>query len=117
MSSAVSTIVPSRSGSTALSTLRMPSSRTNVLNPNPFGEAATRHRRNSDVREPQLAAARSRMKRPDRLVGTWSIERHVVGSDEMNIRGETTFRWLPGGCFLEQHGPLDSWVSRSTASS
>jgi hypothetical protein len=36
-----------------------------------------------------------------------SMEGHVVGSDEMTIRGETTFRWLPGGFFLEQHGRLD----------
>jgi hypothetical protein len=66
---------------------------------------------------PNLPQPDPALKRLDRLVGTWSIERHVVGSDEMNIRGETTFRCLPGGCFLEQHGPLDSWVSRSTASS
>jgi hypothetical protein len=45
---------------------------------------------------PQLA-------RLERLVGTWSMEGHLVGSDETTIRGETTFRWLPGGFFLEQH--------------
>jgi hypothetical protein len=44
-----------------------------------------------------------------------SMEGHVVGSDEMNIRGETTFRWLPGGFFLEQHGQLDFMGLRSTA--
>lgn len=47
------------------------------------------------------------LKRLDRLVGTWSMEGHLVGSDETNIRGETTFRWLPGGFFLEQHSQLD----------
>jgi hypothetical protein len=41
--------------------------------------------------------------RLERLVGTWSMEGHLVGSDETTIRGETTFRWLPGGFFLEQH--------------
>jgi Protein of unknown function (DUF1579) len=43
----------------------------------------------------------------DRLVGRWSMEGRPVGSDETNIRGETTFRWLPGGFFLEQHMQLD----------
>jgi Protein of unknown function (DUF1579) len=47
------------------------------------------------------------LKRLDRLVGIWSMEGHLVGSDETNIRGETTFRWLPGGFFLEQHSQLD----------
>jgi hypothetical protein len=35
------------------------------------------------------------------------MEGHLVGSDEMNIKGETTFRWLPGGFFLEQHASMD----------
>jgi Protein of unknown function (DUF1579) len=43
----------------------------------------------------------------DRFVGTWSMEGHLVGSEETNIKGETTFRWLPGGFFLEQHVQLD----------
>ena len=32
---------------------------------------------------------------------------HFVGSDEESIGGETTFRWLPGGFFLEQSIELD----------
>jgi hypothetical protein len=48
--------------------------------------------------QPNLELARL-----ERLVGTWSMEGHLVGSDETTIRGETTFRWLPGGFFLEQH--------------
>ncbi len=47
------------------------------------------------------------LRRLDRLVGRWSMEGNVVGSDETNIRGETAFRWLPGGFFLEQHVQLD----------
>ena len=47
------------------------------------------------------------LKRLDRLVGRWSMEGHLVGSNETNIRGETTFRWLPGGFFLEQRAQLD----------
>ncbi len=35
------------------------------------------------------------------------MEGNLVGSDEKNIRGETTFRWLPGGFFLEQRTTLD----------
>jgi hypothetical protein len=35
------------------------------------------------------------------------MEGNLVGSGEKNIRGETTFRWLPGGFFLEQRGHID----------
>jgi hypothetical protein len=35
------------------------------------------------------------------------MEGNLVGSDEKNIRGETTFRWLPGGFFLEQRVHID----------
>jgi hypothetical protein len=34
------------------------------------------------------------------------MEGNLVGSDE-NIKGETTFRWLPGGFFLEQRAHID----------
>jgi hypothetical protein len=54
--------------------------------------------------EPQPDPA---MRRLDRLVGRWSMKGHVVGSDDDNISGEATFRWLPGGFFLEQHTELD----------
>jgi hypothetical protein len=37
------------------------------------------------------------LRRLDRLVGRWSMEGQLVGSDETTIRGETSFRWLPGG--------------------
>lgn len=47
------------------------------------------------------------LRRLDRLVGRWSMEGHLVGSDEKNIVGETSFRWLPGGFFLEQHVQLN----------
>jgi hypothetical protein len=47
------------------------------------------------------------LRRLDRLVGRWSMEGHLVGSHETNIRGETTFRWLPGGFFLEQRVQID----------
>jgi Protein of unknown function (DUF1579) len=47
------------------------------------------------------------LRRLDRLVGRWSMEGGPVGSDETNIKGETTFTWLPGGFFLEQRGHFD----------
>jgi hypothetical protein len=56
---------------------------------------------------PNLPQPDPALKRLDRLVGRWSMEGNLVGSDETNIKGETTFRWLTGGFFLEQHVQLD----------
>jgi hypothetical protein len=56
---------------------------------------------------PNLPQPDPALKRLDHLVGTWSMEGNLVGSDETTIRGETTFSWLPGGFFLEQHAHLD----------
>src|SRR5262245_50603517 len=47
------------------------------------------------------------MRRLDRLVGTWTMKGSLVGSDETTIKGEATFRWLPGGFFLEQRVHID----------
>jgi Protein of unknown function (DUF1579) len=47
------------------------------------------------------------LRRLDRFVGTWSMAGHLVDSDETNIRGATTFRWLTGGFFLEQRVQID----------
>ncbi len=47
------------------------------------------------------------LRRLDRFVGSWSMEGNVVGSEEKNITGETSFRWLPGGFFLQQHVQLN----------
>jgi hypothetical protein len=55
----------------------------------------------------QLPTPDPALRRLDRYVGTWSMEGHLVGSDDINIRGHATFRWLPGGFFLEQHVTLD----------
>jgi hypothetical protein len=43
----------------------------------------------------------------DRFIGTWDMEGHLVGSDERNIKGRATYRWVPGGFFVEQHVELD----------
>lgn len=56
---------------------------------------------------PQLQTPDPALRRLDRFVGTWSMEGHLVGSDEIAIKGQTSFRWLPGGFFLEQKGTLN----------
>lgn len=47
------------------------------------------------------------LKRLDRLVGTWSMKGHLAGSDEENVIGQTTFRWLEGGFFMLQDVEID----------
>jgi hypothetical protein len=56
---------------------------------------------------PDLPQPDAALKRLDRLVGRWSMEGNLVDSDEKNIKGETSFRWLPGGFFLEQRVKID----------
>src|SRR5215207_9207840 len=56
---------------------------------------------------PDLPQPHPALRRLDRLVGRWTMEGNLVGSDEKNIKGETTFRWLPGGFFLEQRVQID----------
>ncbi len=41
------------------------------------------------------------------LVGAWKLSGHLTGSKEENIKGETSFRWVPGGFFLQQDINLD----------
>lgn len=43
----------------------------------------------------------------DTFVGTWSMKGHLIGSDDENIVGQSTFRWLDGGFFLLQDVELD----------
>ena len=47
------------------------------------------------------------LKRLDRLVGTWALKGHLVGSDEENIVGEISFQWLEGGFFLQQDAEIE----------
>jgi Protein of unknown function (DUF1579) len=61
----------------------------------------------ADDTQAQLPTPDPALRRLDRFVGTWSMEGHLVGSDEITVRGETSFRWLPGGFFLEQKGHLN----------
>ncbi len=57
--------------------------------------------------QPGLPQPDQALRRLDRFVGTWTIKGHLVGSDEETITGEATYRWLPGGFFLEQRITLD----------
>ena len=61
----------------------------------------------ADDTQAQLPTPDPALRRLDRLVGRWTMEGNLVGSDERNIKGETTFRWLPGGFFLEQRAHID----------
>ena len=56
---------------------------------------------------PALPQPNPELTRLNRLVGQWTMEGNLVGSDERNITGETAFRWLPGGFFLEQRAHID----------
>jgi hypothetical protein len=51
------------------------------------------------------------LKHLDRLVGTWSMKGKTLDSDEENVAGKTTFKWLHGkngaSFFLEQDMDLD----------
>ena len=56
---------------------------------------------------PDLPQPDPALKRLDRFVGSWTMEGNLVGSGETTITGKATYRWLPGGFFLEQHVQLD----------
>src|SRR5262245_36241254 len=47
------------------------------------------------------------LRRLAKLVGTWSLQGNLIASEEGIVTGETTFRWLPGGLFLEQRARID----------
>jgi hypothetical protein len=47
------------------------------------------------------------LRRLDRLVGTWTLKGHLIGSDEENIVGEISFQWLEGGFFLQQDAEIE----------
>jgi Protein of unknown function (DUF1579) len=57
--------------------------------------------------EPQAPRPDPALRRLDFLVGTWSAQGRLLGSDEDNITGEVTIDWLPGGFFLRQHAKLN----------
>jgi hypothetical protein len=61
----------------------------------------------ADAPAPGMPQPDPALKRLDRLVGSWSMKGHFVGSDDENIIGRTTFSWLPGGFFLRQDFEMD----------
>ena len=60
-----------------------------------------------DEQAQQAPTPNPALKSLDRFVGTWSMEGHLVGSSENNIKGQANYRWLPGGFFLEQRIEMD----------
>ncbi len=63
---------------------------------------------NNDNAQPQgIPQPDPALKRLDRLVGSWSMKGHPIGSDEENIIGRTTFQWLDGGFFMQQDVEID----------
>ena len=61
----------------------------------------------ADDTSQQLPQPDPALRELDFLVGSWSMKGHLVGSDEENIVGETTYEWLPGGFFLRQRVRMD----------
>jgi hypothetical protein len=61
----------------------------------------------TDDNAPQPPQPDPELRKLDRLVGTWSMNGHMAGSDEESIVGETKFEWLPGGFFLRQTVRID----------
>lgn len=61
----------------------------------------------SDDTQAQQPTPDPALRRLDRFVGTWRMQGHLSGSDETTVKGATTFRWLPGGFFLEQRMSLN----------
>jgi hypothetical protein len=43
----------------------------------------------------------------DKFIGAWDLKGHLIGSDEENILGRATYRWLEGGFFLQQDVEID----------
>jgi hypothetical protein len=61
----------------------------------------------ADETQAQVPIPDPALRRLDRFVGRWSMKGHLVDSDETTVKGETSFRWLPGGFFLEQRATLN----------
>ena len=59
------------------------------------------------VQEVQTPTPDPALKRLDRLVGTWTLKGHLLGSDEETIVGQISFQWLEGGFFLQQDAEID----------
>ena len=66
---------------------------------------------NDDARDQDAPKPDRALQRLNRLVGTWRMKGHAVGSSEENILGTTTFKWVHGesgtSFFLQQDMDLD----------
>jgi hypothetical protein len=64
---------------------------------------------NHDTARPQLEQSTPdpALRRLDKLVGTWRIAGRTLDSQEDNISGRVTIKWMPGGFFLEQRGVIE----------
>lgn len=65
----------------------------------------------NETQDPGIPRPDPALKRLDRLVGTWKMKGHAVGSDDENIVGTTTFAWVHGesgtSFFLQQDMEMD----------
>lgn len=56
---------------------------------------------------PQMPTPDPALAQLDRFIGRWKLTGRLVGADEDTISGESTYRWIPGGFFMEQRIKLD----------
>ena len=56
---------------------------------------------------PQMPTADPALRELDRFIGRWKLTGRLIGSDEDTISGESSYRWLPGGFFMEQRISLN----------
>jgi len=73
----------------------------------PAQQTATPRVAESAARAPGLPTPDPALRKLDRLVGTWSMKGHLVGSDKQDIIGQAAFHWLDGGFFMQQDMDMD----------
>ena len=56
---------------------------------------------------PEMPAPDPALRQFDRFIGTWEMKGRTLDSDVDNVTGTATYRWLPGGFFLEQRTHID----------
>lgn len=55
----------------------------------------------------EMPAPDAALKRLEPLIGTWELSGRTLDSSFDNLKGRTTFEWLPGGFFLQQRFEMD----------
>ena len=61
----------------------------------------------NDEAQGHLPRPHPALKLLERFVSSWDMKGRTVGSDVDNVQGRTSFEWLLGGFFLQQHITLD----------